>query len=267
MTMFKHSFFVVLVLLCFFTAHAQVQNPQQLREADALYSKRTWRLVELRERQNKVAMWPSNPLVKVLYDGLANGTLRAYKNDSLTSFWDLEQFFKIGADTFLVRKLINPNSDDDLYTVDTVIERFNAVERVKQLLLLEEVYFDARTAQQRTQIIAIAPLYQKQIAGIDLGFIPLCWLRYYTRNPNEKDARSILANSYMYNNGNPYQKFSYYNWFEQRNFSSFVIKESNPYDIFIMDDPDVKRNGLDALIRAGYSKQQTLEQDHDMYEY
>ena len=61
--------------------------------------------------------------------------------------------------------------------------------------------------------------------------------------------------------------FSYYNWFEQRNFSSFIIKESNPYDIFIMDDPDVKRNGLDALIRAGYSKQQTLEQDHDMYEY
>jgi gliding motility associated protien GldN len=263
----KHSLLATLTCLCFISVHAQVQNPQPLREADALYNKRIWRIVELRERQNKIAMWPPNPLVKVLYDGLSNGTLRAYKNDSLTSFFDLEQFFKIGADTFLVRKLINPNSDDDLYTVDTVIERFNPVERIKQLLLLEEVYFDARTSQQRTQIIAIAPLYQKQIVGVDLGFIPLCWLKYFARNPNEKDARSLLATSYMYNNGNPYQKFSYYNWFEQRNFSGFVVKESNPYDIFIMDDPEVKRNGLDALIRAGYSKQQTMEQDHDMYEH
>jgi hypothetical protein len=71
----------------------------------------------------------------------------------------------------------------------------------------------------------------------------------------------------MYNSGNHYQKFSYDDWFEQRNFSSFIIKESNPYDIFIMDDPEVRRKGLEALIEAGKLKQQTIEQEHDMYEH
>ena len=43
-------------------------------------------------------------------------------------------------------------------------------------------------------------------------------------------------------------------------------QESNPYDIFLMDDPEIKRKGLDALIEAGKLKQQTLEQEHDLYE-
>jgi gliding motility associated protien GldN len=248
-------------------AQRQAVPPQQLREADALYAKRTWRIIDLRERQNKVAAWPRNPLAKVLYDATLVGKLRPYHNDSLKQFYDVEQFLKLGSDTVLVKKLIDPNGDDDNYTMDTVVERFNPSERIKQLLILEEWYFDKRTSQQRAQIIALSPLYQRSIAGIDLGFVPLCWYKFYDRFDKEKDCRDVLVNSLMYNSGNPYQKFSYDDWFEQRNFNSFIIKESNPYDIFIMDDPEVKRKGLDALIKAGKLKQQTMEQEHDMYEY
>lgn len=254
------------LLLVATTGTAQTQNPQQLRESDLVYSKRIWRVIELREKQNKVAMWPRNPLVKVLYDATLAGKIRPYKNDSLQSFFDVEQFARIGCDTFQVKRLLNPD-EDDLFKIDTVVETFNPEVRIKQLLLLEEVYFDGRTGQQRTQIIAIAPLYQRQINGIDLGFIPLCWFTYYSTKTPTQDVRNLLAQSYMYNNGNPYQKFSYYHWFEQHLFHSFIIKESNPHDIFLMDDPEVKKNGLEALIKAAYLKQLNAEQEQDMYEY
>lgn len=247
-------------------AQRQAIPPQQPREADMHYSKRTWRVIELREKQNIPAMWPKNPLSKVLYDAAAAGKLRAYKNDSLTSFYDLEQFFGLGSDTLQVKTVVDPNEDES-YKIDTVIDRFVPEQKIRQLLLLEEWYFDKRSGQQRAQIIAIAPLYAKTVAGIDLGYIPLCWFKYYDRFDKETDCRDVLVNALMYNAGNPYQRFTYDDWFEQRNFYGFVVKESNPYDIFIMDDPEVKRQGLEALIEAGRVKQQTLEQEHDMYEH
>lgn len=247
-------------------AQRQTIPPQQPRETDMHYSKRTWRIIELREKQNATAMWPKNPLSKVLYDAAASGKIRAYKNDSLSSFYDLEQFFGLGSDTLQVKTIIDPNEDES-YKIDTVIDRFIPEQKVRQFLLMEEWYFDNRSGQQRAQIIAIAPLYAKTIAGIDLGYIPLCWFKFYDRHNKETDCRDVLVNALMYNAGNPYHKFTYDDWFEQRNFSSFVIKESNPYDIFIMDDPEVKRQGLQALIEAARLKQQTLEQEHDMYEH
>lgn len=267
--MARFILFAIVYLLCSNTifAQRQVVAPQKMREGDAMYAKRTWRIIDLQERQNKVAVWPRNPLPKVLYDAALTGQLRPYKNDSLTGFYDVEQFVKLGVDTFFAKKLIDPNGDEDNYTMDTIVDEFRPTERIQQFMILEDWYFDKRTSQQRAQIIAIAPLYRRTISGIDLGFIPLCWFKYYDRFDKEKDCRDVMVNSLMYNAGNPYQKFSYDDWFEQRNFSSFIIKESNPYDIFIMDDPEVKRNGLDALIRAGKLKQQTLEQEHDMYEY
>lgn len=266
----SRAFVLVCFVFCSLACAAQRQPipPQKLREADVHYAKRTWRVIELRERQNKVATWPKNPLPKVLYDAALNGKLRPYKDDSLRSFFDLEEFMKIGSDTFLVKKLADPSGDDDgNYYMDTVVEIFKPIERIKQLMIMEEWYFDKRQGQQRAQIIAIAPLYERTIAGINLGYIPLCWFKYYDKDDQETDCRDVLVNQVMYNAGNPYQKFSYYDWFEQRNFSSFVVKESNPYDIYLADDPEVKRNGLEALIKAARIRQETLEEEHDLHEY
>lgn len=268
MNVYRIVIFCLVFVVVGFKANAQRQTitPEPTREANVLHAKRFWRVIDLREKQNISAMWPRNPLVKVLYDATMNGKLRAYKNDSLASWLDLEQFHKLGSDTFLVRKLIDPN-DDDNYIIDTLIERFNPVEKIKQLMLLEEVYFDAKTGQQRTQIIAIAPLYPQKIAGIDLGLIPLCWLKFYDRKDQETDCRDVLVNATMYNSGNPYHRLSYDDWFEQRQFSSVIIKESNPYDIFIMDDPEVKREGIIALIKAAYLREQKQNLEEDYYEH
>lgn len=240
--------------------------PQPLREANITFVKRTWRLIDLREKQNKVATWPKNPLTKILYDAALTGRLRPYADDSLKSVLDIERFARLGSDTFYVKRLLDPDDSEGLYTMDTVVSPFNPTEKISRLLLMEEWYFDNKEGRQRVQIVAIAPLYARNIAGIELDNIPLCWFKYYDRTGTESDCRGLLVNQQMFNGGNPYNKFSYYDWLEQRNFSGFVIKESNPYDIYLADDPEVKRNGLSALIRAARIRIETQEQESDMYE-
>lgn len=258
------------VLLLSTVAYGQRQTipPQQIREADVAVAKRAWRIIDLNERQNQVAKWPRNPLSTVLYRAALNGQLKPYMDDSLTRAYDLESFTNLGSSTFVVKKLTNPEgTEEEGYTVDTVADLFNPTTKVSRLMIMEEWYFDTKQGQMRAQIIAIAPLYQRTIAGIDAGYVPLCWFKYYDRLNQETDCRDVLVNQLMYNSGNAYQKFSYDDWFEQRNFSSFIVKESNAYDTFIMDDPEVRKDGLEALIKASMLKHQQSQEENDAFEH
>jgi gliding motility associated protien GldN len=251
-------------------AYAQQQNqvvqPPEMREANVLISKRQWRMIDLREKQNVVAMWPKNPLVKVLYNAVLNGVLVPYKNDSLRSAMPYEQFVKLGSRKDVVRIPNDPN-DPDIYRTDTVITPFNPESDIKQLLIMEEWYFDQRHGTERVQIIAIAPLFTFRIDHVDLGLQPLCWLRYYDRRQKEKDLRQLLTQSAMYNKANDRSVFTYENWFEQRRFSSYIVKESNVHDISVMDDPEVKRNGLKALLMADKIRMLNSEREQQHFEY
>lgn len=262
-------FFGLLFICTHIVGYAQQQpiQPQPLREADVMLSKRVWRVVDLRQKKNKVAEWPVNPVVKVMYDAVVSGQLRPYKDDSLRQFYHLEEFISIGVDTVYAKKLLNPNEDDGLYTVDTIIERLNPAERLRFLLIMEDVIFDKKSGTEHSRIIAIAPLYEKQVSGISLGLIPLCWLRYNLPKTNELTLRNVMVNSLMYNQGNVYQKKTYEQWFEQRLFESYIIKVSNPYDVFLMDDAEVKRNGLMALLKASMIARENAELEQDQYDH
>ena len=242
-------------------------TPVQEREADVMLSKRIWRVIDLRQKQNTEATWPKNPLVKILYEVVSSAKLKAYLNDSLSSTYNLEEFLQRGSNEVLVRKLIDPNSDDDRFTTDTVYEPFVPTERIKQILVLEDWLYDKKNSREFVRIIAIAPLFRLQVSGIDLGLQPLCWLKYYDRFQQEKSCRDVLSTQVMFNAMNSRSNdFSYDDWFEQRRFSSYIIKESNQYDISIMDDPEVKQNGIQALIQAARMKNEAYEKDANHYE-
>lgn len=269
--MHKRNLLLYGVLMMLFAPVLQAQEdqrqqvkPQQVKEADVMYSKRTWRLIDLREKKNTIAAWPKNPVQKILYEAILAGKLRPYKTDSLQSFYDLESLLKLGTEKMPVKRFPDPN-DDSYYVMDTVTTEFIPEERIQQLMIMEDWYFDKTRGTMRAQIIAIAPLFNLTVSGYNAGLVPLCWLRYYDRTDKENDCRDVLLNQIMFNAANSRSTFSYYDWFEQRNFESFVVKESNPYDVSIMDDPDVQKNGLNALIEAERRKQQTYRMDQDMY--
>jgi hypothetical protein len=201
-----------------------------------------------------------------MYDAVLNGTLTPYRDDSLRSSLPYENFVKIGARKDVVRIPTDPN-DPDSYRTDTVITPFNPEIEIKHLLIMEEWYFDQRYGTERAQIIAIAPLFQFRIDNIDLGLQPLCWLRYHDRKQKEKTLRDVTVGSIMFNNSNDRSQVTYEQWFEQRRFSSYIIKESNVHDISIMDDPEVKRNGLKSLLVAERIQRLNAEREQQHFEY
>jgi gliding motility associated protien GldN len=237
----------------------------ELREADVLFSKRTWRIIDLREKKNKIAVWPGNPLNKILYEAVRTGQLKPYRSDSLRSVFDIEEFMKLCSTVEYIETPIDPN-DPTITRLDTITTEFDAEQNIKQLVLMEDWYFDKKRSTQIVRIIAIAPLYRNKVAGIDLGLQPLCWLKFDDRFNKEKDCRDVLVSQYMFNAQNSHSKFSYDDWFTQRLFNSYVIKVANLYDVSILKDPEYKRGGFEALIEAERIRQQMGEQEGNVFE-
>jgi len=263
-------FFVLLFLTCAIQAQTERGNPippDNPREADVMFSKRVWRVIDLREKQNKPITWPKANISKIIYNSIMSGGLKPYKDDSLHGIFDLEVFVKRGSNKIVVRKLVDPNDNDGLYTTDTIFDPFDPEEKITQLMLMEELYYDKKMSREVVRIIAIAPLFNWEVEGYSLGMQPLCWLKYYDRNAKEMACRDLFVKQILFNPMNSRSTFSFDDWFEQRRFGSFIVKTSNFSDISIMDDPEVKKNGLKALIEAERLKQDLHERDMNNYEY
>ena len=257
------------VILCFFLyefSYGQVAPPPYIREANVMISKRIWRVIDLREKQNKPATWPGNPITKILYQSVMDGSLIPFKNDSLKSVIDYELFVKLGADIDYVHTPIDAN-DPEITRLDTIITNFEPTDKIDQLLLLEDWIFDKQHGVERAYIIAIAPLYNKKVAGVDLGLQPLCWLKYYDKNRAGTDLRTVLYKQKIFNKQNDRRHLTFGDWFEQRLFSSYIIKESNMHDLSVMDDPEVKKEGLKALLSAERIKLLNADRESDQFEY
>lgn len=258
------------MLLCcvWFTQTAMAQQPippPALREADVMFSKRMWRVIDLREKQNKKITWPGNPITKILYESVRTGQLRPYRSDSLRSFYNIESFMRLGEEVEYVETAIDPN-DPTITRMDTIYTPFEPEVRITQLILMEDWFFDKKTSTMSPRIIAIAPLYRVKVAGIDLGLQPLCWIRFEDRFNKEKDLRDILINQFVFNPENSRSRFSYDDWFTQRLFGSYLIKTANLHDVSILQDPYYKKNGLEALIESERLKQQQSEREENGFE-
>lgn len=240
--------------------------PVNPREADVMFSKRIWRVIDLREKQNIIITWPKSDIRIALYQAALNAQLKPYRSDSLLSVYDMETFANRGSKKILVKKLVDPNESDGIFTTDTIYDPFIPQERIEQLLLMEEMYYDKKMSREVIRIIAIAPLFNWEIEGYQLGMQPICWLKYYDRNQKETVCRDVLLKQLLFNPNNSRSTFSVDDWFEQRRFGSFIVKVSNMHDLSIMDDPEVKRIGLQALIETERQKQDLHERDMNNYE-
>jgi gliding motility associated protien GldN len=262
----KVWYLIALIVLGAGSAKAQHPvPPPSVREADVTFSKRQWRIIDLREKQNKKATWPGNPLSKILYESVRTGKLKPYRTDSLRRYYDIEEFMMLGTDSEFVETPIDPD-DPTITRLDTIVNEFNPEDRIKQILVMEDWYFDRKLSTMIPRIIAIAPLFRYKVAGIDLGLQPLCWLKYEDRFNKENDVRDVLTGQIVFNSQNSRSQFTYDDWFQQRQFGSYVIKTANVHDVSILQDPEFKKNGIEALIEAERIRRQTYQEDANMFE-
>ncbi len=242
-----------------------------LREADVFWAKRITRIIDTREKQNKPMQWPKNPLNLIFYNAISEGKLTAYRNDSFSSQYTIEQYQNFFSQPKPVKRLIDPNGDPEdptNFTIDTIQIKLIPSDVIK-FKVLEDWIFDKKESRMFVRIIGIAPMVSPQVEGADIGLQEWGYLKYHkdANDFDKSDIREILVNMEVFNRGNDAARVTYDDWFEQRLFSSYIIKEANQYDNNINETAEFKDNGVAALLQSEKIKNDLFEREHDVWEY
>lgn len=228
-----------------------------VREADILWEKRIWRVVDTREKMNQPFIAWESPLFKILTDAALSGDLTVYNTDSDQFKTPLSKedvhsmLYK--TDTFFV---FDP--EDASQGSTQIVENEYNWEDVKRFRIKEAWYFDTKTACLRVRILGIAPLIEVLDSEGNFRFEkPLFWVHY-------PSARPLLAtHKAITHSDNFASTLSWEDLLERRQFSATILKENNLHDRRIADYVA----GLDALQESKRIESDLFAREHDLWSW
>jgi gliding motility associated protien GldN len=250
-----------------------------VREADVMYEKVVWRMINLREKMNHPLYFPTVPigdrrsvtqtLLDILEDPLPGHQVFAYQ---WTPYgYEFEQPMSVEEiyENIYVEYITEPVFDSVLQTIviDTISASPN-LNNVSRLMIKEKWFFDKRYSTFKVNIIGICPVVvrpqtiQDAVTGMEvptgeINRIPLFWVYY-------PEVRYYFSRQEAYNPNNDAQQISFDDLFNQRRFSSYIFKESNVYDNREIAD---YAKGMDAMFEAERIKNELFIWEHDLWEY
>jgi gliding motility associated protien GldN len=248
---------------------------QYLREADVMWSKTIWRVIELKEKMNFPLYYPEEPignrmnLISLLIWGIANQGLTAYGPSSTDEFAtvmtmkDIEDKFDAGVIETVVEDIDNPGT-----FIKKMVEKPIDYREVKQIRIKELWFFDKQRSVMEVRVIGICPvrIFEKNVTTEDpdaeegsttMGRKPLFWIYF-------PEARKLLANHMVFNPENDAEAVSFDDIFFKRMFSSYIIQESNAYNNRPVSEYTL---GLESLLEAERIKESIFNYEQDLWEY
>jgi len=247
-----------------------------LREADMVFTKRIWRTIDLRQRMNHPLYFPTtrmydrSSLVQRLIDAIKYNEINAYDadiDDEFSTLISYEQILsKLDAED-RERRDVSPTTGRD--TVIIIPGSINWRE-IKELQIKEEWFFDKQRSIMDVRIIGICPIrvYTRIGTGAagddDLDIqgetlkMRLFWIYY-------PHARSILANTAVFNSNNDAQRNSFDDIFFKRRFSSYIMQESNVHDNRRINE--CVFGGIPNMQESERIQSEIFNWEHDVWEY
>lgn len=236
------------------------------READIMWSKRVWRVIDLREKMNHPLYYPDSPVLdrKSLFDviidaALKEGTITCFGNPATDDQFRYEMT-KTEAENLLfpvvtkyVERLDGSGEMDPVSTSEPITSA-----QVWKYWIKEDWFYDKQRSVMDVRIIGICPLIEKvSESGEHLGADkPLFWIYF-------PEARPVFATSEVFMRSNDAERRTLDDIFWKRMFSSYIRKESNVYDRGIYD----YKIGLETQLESERVKNDIFTYEHDLWHF
>ncbi|MEZ4988352.1 MAG: gliding motility protein GldN [Saprospiraceae bacterium] len=227
-----------------------------VREADILWEKRVWRVIDTREKLNLPFRHPDLSLFQALYEGIQAGQITLYspEDDRMGRVMPAEEWHRKlhRTDTVSVYDLATGQYHDQ------VVESEFDPARITRWRVQEVWYMDSRHSKMQVRIIGLAPMVETAIGGEqDVAFeSPMCWINF-------AEARPWLAQYPVAQWGNDHYRTSWDDLLVMRRFSSYIVQENDMRGRRLQD----YAQGEDLLLHSQKIDREIQAMEQDMWSY
>jgi gliding motility associated protien GldN len=237
-----------------------------VRESDVFWSRKIWRVIDLREKMNLTLYYPTTEidgrvnLISLLLKGIENGQITPY-DAGLDEEFKVPMSFdqvkaRFGAEATTEEKIDFDTGERKTVTIQGEIRPND----IKQYLVKEEWYFDKNNSTLNVRIVGICPIREFVRAGDASGSVQrekLFWVYY-------PEARPLLSTNLILNPYNPAQQVSFDDLFIKRTFNSYIVIAENVYN---NRDISSYMSGKEAMLESKRIEDVIFNFEQDLWEY
>ena len=255
-------------------------NPHSVRPihvSQQMYMRTIWRMMDLREPQNKGFMAFNRELSTILIDGVKAGKITPYYNDSLTRTMTIEDFIKnmtlagadeesgddgFGGDGGFDDGFGGGFGDDggEAEDVGPISNEYSAKD-LYQIEIREDMIFDKKRSRMYYDIQAmnfyVPSDNPENLKGVELL---ICAFKYQDMVKLFKEDKR----AYWFNRENNAQHRNMADAFDLRLFSSFIRKVDNADNKYI---EDIEGSPEAGIIGSQKKMFELMEYEHNLWEF